>query len=75
MIKAYIFVVTNSNVKTNWTAKFLKSKEVKDVSRVYGKYDLIIKLQLNDIKELNKFILKLRKISGVEKTTTLICTK
>ncbi len=75
MIKAYIFVVTNTNTKVDLTAKFLKSKEVKDISKVYGKYDLVVKIQLNDIKELNKFILKLRKISGVEKTTTLICTK
>ncbi|MCD6576042.1 MAG: Lrp/AsnC ligand binding domain-containing protein [Nanoarchaeota archaeon] len=75
MITAYIFVVTNPSIKVDWTAKFLKSDKVKDITEVYGKYDLIIKVKLKDINELNKFILNLRKIKGVEKTTTLISTK
>jgi len=47
--------------------------EVKEVILTYGEYDLIIKVQLNSLEELDHFIFnKLRTTNGVEATTTLI---
>lgn len=40
---------------------------------LYGEYDLIIKIELDGISELSDFILdKIRAISAIERTTTLI---
>jgi len=47
--------------------------EVKEVILTYGEYDLIIKVELNSLEELDHFIFnKLRTTDGVEATTTLI---
>ena len=47
--------------------------EVKEVILTYGEYDLIIKVELNSLEELDHFIFnKLRTTDGVEVTTTLI---
>lgn len=47
--------------------------EVKEVILTYGEYDLIIKIELNSLEELDHFIFnKLRTTDGVEVTTTLI---
>lgn len=75
MIIAYVFAISKPGAELNLTAKFLKAKEVKDITRVYGKYDLVIKVALKDMKELKRFILNLRKIKGIEKTTTMVSTK
>lgn len=46
---------------------------MKEVSYVTGQFDILLKMYLKDIAELNKNILhKLRKIIGVEHTQTII---
>lgn len=47
--------------------------EVEDVSIVTGDIDLIVKVALGDVDELNDFIIyKLRDIDGIEKTVTSV---
>ena len=47
--------------------------EVEEVSIVTGDIDLIIKVALKDVDELNEFVIfKLRDIEGVEKTKTSV---
>lgn len=47
--------------------------EVKEIILTYGEYDLIIKVEINSIEELDQFIFnKLRTTDGIEATTTLI---
>ncbi len=47
--------------------------EVKEVILTYGEYDLIIKVEINSLEELDQFIFnKLRTTDGIEATTTLI---
>lgn len=74
MITAYVFVIMKSGIKVP-KDKFLKLEGVKEVAEVYGKYDLIIKVMLSKLTDLQKFILNLRKIKGVEKTITMICAE
>lgn len=47
--------------------------EVEDVSIVTGEIDLIVKVALGDVDELNDFVIsKLRDIDGIEKTVTSV---
>jgi DNA-binding Lrp family transcriptional regulator len=47
--------------------------EVKEVILTYGEYDLILKVELDSLEELDAFIFnKLRITDGVQSTTTLI---
>jgi DNA-binding Lrp family transcriptional regulator len=56
--------------------KIKELKEVKEVITTYGEYDVIIKIQVNSLDELDDFVFKkLRTIDGVEATTTLISAR
>jgi len=47
--------------------------EVEDVSIVTGDIDMIVKVALRDVDELNDFVIyKLRDIDGIEKTVTSV---
>jgi len=51
-------------------------REVKDVIITYGEYDLIIKVGSDSLGDLDNFVFnKLRTISGVASTTTLLEAK
>jgi DNA-binding Lrp family transcriptional regulator len=51
----------------------LKFKQVKEVIMTYGEYDLLIKIEVNDLDELDQFIFtKIRAVDGISSTTTLI---
>lgn len=51
-------------------------EEVKEVILTYGEYDLIIKVESNALEDLDHFVFnKLRAITGVAATTTLLEAK
>ncbi len=53
--------------------KILKEKEVESAAMVTGGTDIILKIRVVNIEELNKFItVKLRNIKGIEKTRTMV---
>jgi DNA-binding Lrp family transcriptional regulator len=48
--------------------------DVKEVSGVFGNYDIIIKVECSDIEELRDIITrKIRHLDQVKCTTTLMC--
>jgi DNA-binding Lrp family transcriptional regulator len=50
-----------------------KFHQIKEVIITYGEYDLIIKIEVKDLDELDQFIFnKIRVIEGISSTTTLI---
>lgn len=50
-----------------------KLPQVKEVITTYGEYDLIIKVEVETLADLDNFVFhKLRVIEGVDSTTTLI---
>ena len=50
--------------------------EVREVITTYGEYDLIIKVEVGSLDDLDNFVFsKLRAIEGIESTTTLISAK
>jgi len=55
------------------TKKLLGEKEVESASMVTGGTDIILKMRVANVDELNKFItVKLRNIGGIERTQTMI---
>jgi anthranilate phosphoribosyltransferase len=53
-----------------------KLKFVKEITPVYGEYDMIVKTETETIKELTVFIYnRLRTIPVLTMTTTMITTK
>src|SRR3989344_7939038 len=55
------------------TKKLLGEKEVESASMVTGGTDIILKMRVANVDELNKFItVKLRNVDGIERTQTMI---
>ena len=73
MVIAYVLATLKAGSERDVKDKLKEIKEVTDVNILYGEYDLIIKIELDGISELSDFILdKIRAISSIERTTTLI---
>jgi len=74
MINAYILIVVDSGAETKVKKELEKFKQVKDLQIVYGEYDLVMKVELNEMKDLQEFIIKnIRAIKQVQRTSTMIC--
>ncbi len=74
MVIAYLLINTKPGTETKVAEDLVKKKEIKDISIVYGAYDIIIKLAVKSMSDLQNFILGLRKDMDVEQTSTLIST-
>lgn len=76
MINAYILIVVKSGSEEKVSKKLQNDKRVKDVSIVYGEYDLIAKVETESMEDLQKFIIKnIRNIKDVQRTSTMISIK
>lgn len=73
MVGAFVLVITKSGAEKNVVTTLKKFPEIKEARILYGEYDIIAKIQTSDIQSLNSFLLeKVRPISDIEKTSTLI---
>lgn len=73
MIEAYILLRVKPGMDRSVLQTVKKLKQVKDTETVYGEYDLLLKIQVETMDDLDTFIFdSVRTIRGVERTTTLI---
>jgi len=79
-IAAYVHIVVDyklmkeKKISQHELAKKLKQREfVEEASMVAGPTDIIIKVRVKDIEELDNFVTKyLRNVEGIEKTQTMV---
>lgn len=75
-VTAYTLVRTDHRRIKKLVNRIGKLQFVKEVTSVYGEYDIIVKTETESIKELTLFIYnQLRTISGLTMTTTMITAK
>ena len=73
MINAYVLMRVKPGMDRSVLYEIKKLNQVKDVETVYGAYDLLIKIQVEGMDDLNSFIFDtIRTMQGLERTTTLI---
>jgi DNA-binding Lrp family transcriptional regulator len=73
MVTAYVLATIKAGSERDVREQLKKVHEIKEINLLYGEYDVIIKLELEGISELSDFILdKIRAVSTIERTTTLI---
>lgn len=64
---------TGEKIKQEQLAKTIKSIGAEEVYIVAGGTDILVKVRMHNIEELNDFVIKkLRDINGVDKTQTMI---
>ncbi len=75
-VDAYIMLNVKTGSEDEICKELVKYEEVQGASTVYGQYDAIIKVSVNDMKQLDNFIMtKLRGISNILLTATMLISK
>lgn len=75
-VSAYTFIRTEYSKLEELVDKIKKLRFVKQITPVYGEYDIVVKTETKSIGELNFFIYnELRKIPGLVATTTMVTAK
>lgn len=69
---AYLLGVSQIGKEKEVLEKCLKIEGVKEGTVVFGEFDIILKIEAEDLKELSKKIEEIRNINGFIRTTTLI---
>lgn len=75
MISAYILINIRAGKEKELMEKLKNIKDIKVVSMdlVYGEYDMVLKIETENLEKLRSFVVDvLRKIDAIEKTITLI---
>jgi len=73
MVTAYILIISESGAERRIVENLLEVDGIEEAELVYGEYDVIAKVNVNDISLLSDFILeKIRPISSIKRTSTLI---
>ena len=75
MVSAYVLIVVKPGTESKIAEKMVGMKEVKDVSVVYGEYDIIAKIEVENMDKLQEFVINLRKNTDIERTPTMIAVK
>ncbi|NJE54865.1 Lrp/AsnC family transcriptional regulator [Thermococcus sp. 21S9] len=75
MIEAFVLVVVKPGNEEKVYEELKKDPRVKEAYRVYGEYDIILRVEVPRIEDLDKFHDEvLRKIPEIEMTETLIAS-
>lgn len=73
---AYILVATDDSGVEELVEDFKESSEVEEARILFGEWDLIIKLKVNEAEDVTRFVLeKVRSKEEVRFTSTLIVAK
>lgn len=73
MVEAIILVNTRVGTEEEVIKKLLKIDEVREVYFVYGVYDIIVKVQADDINKLREVVTtKIRRIDNILSTSTMV---
>ena len=73
---AYVLVTLKSGAERDVCRKVSNLEEVIQVDELYGEYDAIIKVRVEDLSRLDKFLTdRLRSLPDIFITTTMIVAK
>jgi DNA-binding Lrp family transcriptional regulator len=76
LIVAYVLAKVEAGKDEEVLREAKKTRGVKQATPTYGVYDLHVEVAFDTMEELDKFIFdKIRRISGVKETVTLIAFK
>ena len=76
MVLAYILVTLKSGAERDVCEKVSSFEEVVQVDELYGEYDAIVKVRVEDLSQLDKFLTdRLRALPDIFLTTTMIVAR
>ncbi|AEK72827.1 predicted transcription regulator, Lrp/AsnC family protein [Thermococcus sp. 4557] len=75
MMEAFVLVVVKPGTEEKVYETLQGNEKINEIYRVYGEYDLILRVEVGSIEELDRFHDEvLRRIKNIEMTETLIAS-
>lgn len=75
-VLAYVLVTLQSGSEKNVLKKVANFDEVREVDLVYGEYDAIVKVKVDEMSRLDEFLTdRLRVLPDIYLTTTMIVAR
>jgi len=75
MIEAFVMVVVRPGHEEEVYEALKNAEQIKEIYRVYGEYDILLRVEVPDVGALDKFHDEvLRRIKNIEMTETLIAS-
>jgi DNA-binding Lrp family transcriptional regulator len=75
-VLAYVLITMQAGSEKDVLKRVSNFKEIVEANLVVGEYDAVVKVKVEDISELDKFLTdKLRALPDIFLTTTVIITK
>lgn len=75
-VLAYVLVTLQSGSEKNVLKKVASFEEVEEVDLVYGEYDAMVKVLVEEMSQLDEFLTdKLRVLADIYLTTTMIVAR
>ena len=75
MVTAYVLIATTIGEEKTVAEELEKLKEVELADILYGEWDIILRVNVKDLTELDTFLTKkIRKLKNVKLTSTLIAS-
>ncbi|WP_202319028.1 Lrp/AsnC ligand binding domain-containing protein [Archaeoglobus neptunius] len=75
MLYAYVLINTEVGDEEKIHEDMMRIEGIEEVHIVYGVYDIIGKIKAKDMDELKIILERIRRMSGLRSTLTLIVTK
>ncbi len=76
MVNGFVLITVGAGKEKAVFDGLTNLSEVKGIQMVFGHYDIIARLESNDLNELSEIVLeRIRNIEGVSTTTTLIASE
>ena len=73
MVTAFVLITAKTGKEKEVLAGLKSTSKVDEAYLVYGDYDIVVKLEFEDLDALNSFMIeKLREIPNINSTTTLL---
>ncbi|MCD6513557.1 MAG: Lrp/AsnC ligand binding domain-containing protein [Candidatus Odinarchaeota archaeon] len=73
-IVAYILLSVKTGYEYDVLEQIDEIEEVTEAAITFGEYDIIARIEIKNIGQLDEIVTRIRKIPGVERTSTLITT-
>lgn len=71
-IIAYIMLLTSVGKEHEIAEQIEKYDHVTEANVVYGSWDVVIRASLDELSQLDELVTNIRKLEGVEQTSTLV---
>ena len=71
-VLAFVLLITDSTSTQEIFNELQTYDNIKEVHMIYGDYDLILKIELENLAEMTSFMMQLRQKFQIKKSSTLI---